>query len=473
MKNIIIVIIFFFPLICIAQKYGNVWQFGEHAGIDFNSCNPIAITNGANSGFEGSASVCDTSGQLLFYTNSDTVWSKLHVAMPNGFLISSGGTLSQVIIISKPLSDSIYYVITTKIQAQGTLSLRYHVVDMSQNGGLGDVVSSNNILSNLNITEQIAATYHSNGFDIWLMAHEYLTNNFLCYLITSSGINNSPVVSGVGTPIPYCNSNTNARGEMKFSPGGTKVAINNNGSGDYPFSDVMELFDFDNNTGIVSNPINLPAERGGFGLSFSPDNTKLYGATWKALNFFITDSNKLFQFDLSSGNPITIANSKQILFGGPLLQQSFGAIKIGPDEKLYVANYNSTYLGVINSPNIAGTNCNYINNGFYLGGQTSEYGLNNYIEYSIYCIPSAISEVDENQNLISIFPDPFVNELNVVMSKKEFFEITLYDITSRKTLQQKFKNSASLNTEQLAKGLYLYEVRNKNGVVNKGKVVKE
>lgn len=471
MKNLLIII--FFPLICIAQKQGNIWQFGNHAGIDFNSCNPVAITNGVNSGFEGCASVCDSTGQLLFYTNSDTVWNKLNIAMPNGFLIPSGGSLSQVIIIPKPLSNSIYYIITTDVQAQGTLTLQYHIVDMNQNGGLGNVISSNNILSTLNITEQVAATYHSNGFDIWLMAHEYLTNNFLCFLVTSSGINTTPVISGVGIPISYCSSNMNARGEMKFSPDGTKVAINNNGSGDYPFSDVMEIFDFENNTGIVSNPINLPPERGGFGLSFSPDNSKLYGTTWKALNFFVTDSNKIFQFDLSSGNPVTIANSKQILYAALILQQTFGAIKIGPDGKIYVAANGSGYLGVINYPDLAGSACNYVPNGVFLQGKTCQLGLNNYIEYNNYCSNTGIQTVSQMKNSINIFPNPVFEQLNISSNSNELFELSLCDITARKLISKSFVNSISINTEHLAKGIYLYEVRNKNGVIKKGKVVKD
>jgi hypothetical protein len=45
-------------------------------------------------------------------------------------------------------------------------------------------------------------------------------------------------------------------------------------------------------------------------------------------------------------------------------------------------------------------------------------------------------------------------------------------------LEQSFTKSTSINTEQLAKGIYLYEVRNnpdsyRDGVIKKGKVVKE
>jgi hypothetical protein len=40
-------------------------------------------------------------------------------------------------------------------------------------------------------------------------------------------------------------------------------------------------------------------------------------------------------------------------------------------------------------------------------------------------------------------------------------------------LQRKFTNTVTLNTAQLAKGMYIYEVRDKRGEVRKGKVVKE
>ena len=63
--------------------------------------------------------------------------------------------------------------------------------------------------------------------------------------------------------------------------------------------------------------------------------------------------------------------------------------------------------------------------------------------------------------------------LNIQTSGNALVEIILYDIASRKLLQQKFNNSVSLDTEQLSKGIYLYELRNKNGVIKKGKVVKE
>ena len=52
-------------------------------------------------------------------------------------------------------------------------------------------------------------------------------------------------------------------------------------------------------------------------------------------------------------------------------------------------------------------------------------------------------------------------------------EITLSDIAGREVFQEAFTSSHSINTEQLAKGTYLYELRSKNGIIKIGKVVKD
>ncbi len=78
-----------------------------------------------------------------------------------------------------------------------------------------------------------------------------------------------------------------------------------------------------------------------------------------------------------------------------------------------------------------------------------------------------------NDNSFNIYPIPFNNVLNLHFKNDEPLEFILYDIASRKLLQKKITNSVSLNTEQLAKGLYLYEVRERNGLCKKGKVVKD
>jgi len=74
---------------------------------------------------------------------------------------------------------------------------------------------------------------------------------------------------------------------------------------------------------------------------------------------------------------------------------------------------------------------------------------------------------------LKIFPNPFTNQLILTLSNNEQSTIILYDLSSRKLLQQTFTNTTNINTEQLAKGMYLYTVRNRNGIIKKGKVIKQ
>ena len=122
--------------------------------------------------------------------------------------------------------------------------------------------------------------------------------------------------------------------------------------------------------------------------------------------------------------------------------------------------------------------------GYILGGRSSSnisgdktensIGGNDYWIIKLYPdTTTSIIQFPIYQLSISISPNPVTDKLNVILNNKELSEIILYDISSRKLLQKKFTNSVSLNTEQLSKGIYIYEVRDKNGLCKKGKVVKD
>lgn len=87
-----------------------------------------------------------------------------------------------------------------------------------------------------------------------------------------------------------------------------------------------------------------------------------------------------------------------------------------------------------------------------------------------------IDDLNENSSP-SIYPTPFTNTLNIETHSNHPSTVVLYDIASRKVLQQDFTGSVNLNTSALARGIYMYEVRGNHevsgGVVKKGKVVKE
>jgi hypothetical protein len=96
---------------------------------------------------------------------------------------------------------------------------------------------------------------------------------------------------------------------------------------------------------------------------------------------------------------------------------------------------------------------------------------------------------DLRQNTIAtVFPNPATNLLTVTITSPRSAlggetaansllgdgdEIILFDITSRQLMQEKFIGSATLNIENLAKGVYLYQVKDEKGIMKQGRVVKE
>ena len=97
---------------------------------------------------------------------------------------------------------------------------------------------------------------------------------------------------------------------------------------------------------------------------------------------------------------------------------------------------------------------------------------NDFYEYTPDSILTTGIE-DIKKLTLKVFPNPFTNKLNVGLDVNEELEITIYDLQSRKLLQQNFTKFISLNTEQLTKGVYIYEVRSRNGLCKKSKIIKD
>ena len=87
-------------------------------------------------------------------------------------------------------------------------------------------------------------------------------------------------------------------------------------------------------------------------------------------------------------------------------------------------------------------------------------------------LPNAV-ETFANSNTILIYPNPFSNQLVLQCLTNENFTLTLRDTQGQRILQQTCSNSTTLNTAQLADGIYFYELRNSKGALKTGKVLKQ
>src|SRR3569832_419007 len=111
----------FYSNVSYSQKETNVWCFGYHASVNFNSGTPIAYSSAIYQ-WEGCSSIADSNGTLLFYTNGETVWNVNHVPMPNGFGLKGNDSSTQsALIAKKPGSSTLYYIFTAADQSYDTL----------------------------------------------------------------------------------------------------------------------------------------------------------------------------------------------------------------------------------------------------------------------------------------------------------------------------------------------------------------
>ena len=92
--------------------------------------------------------------------------------------------------------------------------------------------------------------------------------------------------------------------------------------------------------------------------------------------------------------------------------------------------------------------------------------------YIINPQPLGIKNIEEKEEL-NLYPNPFTDKINISLNNQGSNEIILYDIHFHKLIQQPFNNPTTINTEQLEKGMYFYEVRNKYGIIKNGKAIKE
>src|SRR5690606_37174163 len=181
-------------------KQGSQWHLGYHMAIDFTYEPPFVSNNSAIVTVgEQPSSICDENGKLLFYTNGATVWNRNHEVMLNGDSITSIRYLltTSSVIIPHPGDGQLYYIfIANPWNGPVNEGIHYSVVDMSGDGGYGEVIQKrNNLVSIAGEGLSVVADSEDKGF--WVIGHGLFNNNYYAYKITETGIS-PPIISTIG-----------------------------------------------------------------------------------------------------------------------------------------------------------------------------------------------------------------------------------------------------------------------------------
>lgn len=349
-KKILFAISLFIGLNTLHAQYENdVWFFGGgSAGMSYSHTlkkfQPYSIHEPL--GGEGCAVATDpTTGDMMFYTDGNTIYDRHHKVMPGGNNLGGNSSSAQAVaIVPVPGDCGQYYVFSNSKGGTPDVGKVYSsIVDMAANGGDGAVVNPKTLIRD-NILEGMISIPKRNSNDFWLVgSDDNLGATFYVLEISVNGIS-SPKLYNLGPrAYTYCLSYNQKVGKIAAS---------------YPNNGVY-VFDFDDSSGTLSN-VKLIDDNftSAYSSEWSLDGTKLYYSSWN-------NGADIRQYDFSNPtNPITVIldaySSLDSLDGGGL--------KLGPDGKIYfIAARAATFLSCIISPDSAGLACQYQPNYIDLG----------------------------------------------------------------------------------------------------------
>ncbi len=104
-----------------------------------------------------------------------------------------------------------------------------------------------------------------------------------------------------------------------------------------------------------------------------------------------------------------------------------------------------------------------------------------HLTHGDYCGPCTLLSNSslENSPNISIYPNPFKNSLFVelkqdLLTSNENLEIIIYDLLGRtiKRIGQINKAKFEIDLSDLNNGIFIYNISNENGILGKGKIIK-
>jgi len=325
------------------------------------------------------ASICDENGNLLFYSNGQSIYGSKHIPIINGDTINyspkwewltwdnengetrpSGLRYAQAVgLFQVPNQDSLFYALYTNYEDndQGRYALWQSVISKNANNEF-EISTRDTVVNNqLGVPGNMHSCTHANGRDQWVL--QFNKDSVFSYLISPLGL----TLEGIQT-LPFELRDTN--GQSKFSSLGNKFALH----GFFEFQEVdgsdLMISGFDRCTGKLITPqyskiSSFDSAGINTGLEFSPDGNLLY----------ISYGTSIVQYDLSVmdifSSGMTISNYEEFECELGFVPIFFGQLNLGVDNKIYIGSGAQCFeVHRIENPNERGFDCNLVQNAIKL-----------------------------------------------------------------------------------------------------------
>jgi hypothetical protein len=360
--------------------------------------------------------ITTASGELLFSTNGSFIASALGDTMLNGSGLSPSWYTSQyqegfaipqgALIIPWPELPDLYYLFHTTIDVWATASasrLYYSLIDMSQENGLGAVVTKNQVLIEDDLNSgKLSAVRHANGRDWWVFSHKLNSNEFYRLLVTPDGVQ---VDGSQSTGITWPSD----AGQVCFTSVGDKFAY---------FYEDLEVLSFDRCTGLFGASLFTTGDQFdyGRGVAFSPSGRFLYLSTDFDVYQFDTEADDI------ANSEVHIAHWDSTYSPFPPFAALFSNMQLAPDGKIYIGTGNSTQvLHVIHNPDEPGLACNMEQHGIQLERYFSN-SLPNHPNYHLGPVDGSVCDslgitvgVQEQDVVVAVraYPNPSIGTFNL------------------------------------------------------------
>jgi hypothetical protein len=350
----------------VSQRF---WYFGTRVIMDFGVSGSSMPTFSYNSSSaspapvasEGTTTVSDQNGNLVFWTNGLTIWDKTGAVMQNSTGLTGANSATQA-VASFPMNTARtkYGVVSNSAQGEtGYGELYLSIVDTTLNGGNGAVTATKNVKLGTGTaysSEALNAMPKGDGTGYYVYTFNPLTAKLSYFFIKNDGtiqaftpltMSPAPLVCSVSA-VPFA-----GYGSVNFSRDYTRMIVmqgswscNGSNGGGANDSGRAYLFDVNTATGaltlsaswITSGWIGTGGgSHGGYTADFSPEEKYVYvGQIYPGV---------AVRYNITSGDSTAIKNSEWVIGFDTLLtdpaqiRQSGAHIRQGPDGRMWIADW--------------------------------------------------------------------------------------------------------------------------------------